>query len=1342
MEVTVLQNKILKAFKSIFSFAIFAIFAQKANSVPAQTAQYIAQNAPKIGGGYAVTGQLSQVDYTTEVYDATNGLPTSDANYILGEKEGYIWICGYSGIIRYDGTTFEHLPTYFGLTSGRGLFEDSRKRLWVATNDNGVVVLENEKARHYTYNDGLSSSSIRIFAEDNKGNIFIGTTAGVCYVDKFGKLSRVSDPRINDERILRLDSDYNGRVYGQTKKGLIFSIDDCKITNVYSSKELGIETITTIMCDPLRPAKLYIGTESNSLYYGDFGSNVENLRKIDVSPLKSIHWISFDCGRVWVSSTTTIGWLDQYEHFFEVPNLPINSAIEMTTSDYQGNIWVASTTQGVMKIVTNNFVNLTKLAGLPKAVTNTTCFHNEKLYVGTDSGLRIINKDDKPVSNELTRYLEGARIRCLIEDKNNNLWIATYTKNMGLVCQAPDGKITSYTTDDGLPDNHIRCINITKDNKILCGSNGGLAIIKNGKIVKTVEKKDGIKNTEFLTVCEGDNGDIYCGSDGDGIYIVKEDGIGHLGRDEGLSSDVVMRIKKEPQRNLYWVITSNSIEYIINGEIKNIKSFPYNNNYDLYQNNNDEMWILSSYGIYTEKTEELVLDTVKDYRHYTIANGLPYSITSNSYSTLDDKGNLYICGREGVIRVNINHYFENTSLVKVNINSIFLDNQKIFHNPDGSYTIPASNGRIKITPAVMDYTMANPYIRLFLEGYDDFGQTVKRNALTTQEYTRLAYGNYTFHVQVLDNNKKNILVDERFQIIKRPRITELLIFKFLVIIILLLTVGCIVWRVMKNTVISRQYEQIRQAKDEADRANSAKSRFLSNMSQQLLTPINTILSMDEMILREEAKDVPKSYFMAMMNYAFDIRSASESLFTIINDLLEITKIESGKLQLIQQEYNVQEFLLAIVSQLRTRCLQKQLKFVVKIDEMLPKRLYGDVGKIKQVILKLLNNAIKFTYEGSITLKLSMESRTDDTCGLCFTVKDTGIGIKQEDVESLFSVYGNLEQNQRQDSEKLKTGLGLDISRKFAELMGGVLVCQSNYGEGSEFIFTLEQKIIDVSPIGIFTEQEEMHNRGPYIPQFIAPDADILIVEDNPMIVNVFRALLKATKVFVTTASSCEEAIDAIRTNTFHIVFLNQNIPGMDGEEAIQKIKNYAPDLPVYALTENGTDNEEYYISKGYNGFISIPVDSSLMERIIMRHLPQQIMEIPDQTLVTDSLNEIPQPLLWINDVKEINVEEGIKNTGSIGTFIFGLHLFYDTIDETVKRINHAYQKGDYKIFASKIRILKTSAKIIGASSFAELAQKMEEACNKDDKIYIGANLESFLLVYTSYKIILGRLNQE
>lgn len=1334
--------KLDRTFKYLLSiFIISALFYGGLFAAPAQTADYVAGKAPKIGGGYAVTGQIPQVDYTTEIYDATNGLPTSDANFILGSKSGYIWICGYSGVIRYDGTTFERLPTLSGLTSGRGLFEDSKKRIWVATNDNGVVVLENEQTRHYTYQDGLPSSSIRIFAEDNDENIFIGTTAGVCYVDPFGRLYRISDERINDERVLKLDSDYNGVIYGQTKSGLIFSIENCRISKVYSSKELGMNTITTIMTDPLRSGKVYIGTEGSELYYGDFGKPAELMRKIDVAPLKNIHWLSYDCGRIWISSTTMLGWLDQYYNFYPVKNLPMNSSIEMSTADYQGNIWMASATQGVMKIVTNNFVNLSKIAALPKDVTNTTCFHNDLLYIGTDRGLRILNKKYESLHNELTRAIGNARVRTIIEDKNNNLWIGTYTNNTGLICQSPDGKITSFTEENGLINNHVRCLNLTKDGRILCGTNGGLVILKDGKITKTYGSSYGIKNTEFLTVCEGDNNNIFCGSDGDGIYIISDTGVKRLGRDEGLTSDVVMRIKKDLKRELYWVVTSNSIEYIKNGQIHNVKSFPYNNNYDLYQNDKDEMWILSSYGIYTEKTDELIMDSVTDYRHYTIANGLPFSITSNSYSSLAENGNLYISGREGVIRVNINHYFDGNSQVKVAVNSIFCDDQKIFHNIDDSYTLPASNGRIKIVPAVLDYTMANPYIRVFLEGSNDYGQTIKRNQLKSLEYTRLSYGNYKLHIQVLDNNRRDILVDQIFHIEKRPLLSELLFFRIILISFLILTVGFIVWRFMKSTIIRRQYNEIIQAKDEAERANTAKVRFLSNMSQEILTPINTIMGMNEMILREEAREVPKSYFLSIMNYAFDIRSASESLLGLINDLLEMTKIETGKIQLVQSEYDVKELLHSVISLIRVKTTQKQLKFNINIDEMLPARLYGDVGKIKHVLIKLLSNAVKFTDEGSIQLTVSMETRNDNICGLCFSIKDTGIGIKQEEVENLFNPYLDTD-DENARSQHIKTGLGLDISRKFAELMGGVLVCQSVYGEGSEFIFTLTQKIEDATPIGIFTELEKETTKGPYIPQFIAPDADVLVIAQNPMIIHVMRELLKATKVFVTTATSCEDSLDKIRSNPFNVVFLDQMVSGMDGEDAIQKIREINPDIPVYALTENAESGEEYYKSIGFNGCISIPVDNGLLERIIMRHLPSSMMAHPSMEDYVEDLKEIPPQLKWIYDVKEISVDEGIKFSGGIGTYIFSLTLFLDTIDDNVKQIEAAYKKGDFKLLAVKMKIVKTSAKFIGATDFFNLTSKVEAACQNDDTIFVSSNIDRLISEYKAFKERLAALKGE
>ncbi|MCR5724285.1 MAG: hybrid sensor histidine kinase/response regulator, partial [Treponema sp.] len=563
-----------------------------------------AQSTQKIGGGYAASGQLEKVGYTTELYDASKGLPTSDANCVLGAKNGYVWIGGYSGIIRYNGSIFERLPTGGGLTSGRGFFEDSRGRIWVATNDNGIVVIDGEKTRHYTYKDGLPASSIRVFSEDAGGAVVVGTTAGLCYIDKTGLVYPIKDKRINQERVLRLDADYNGRVYGQTKNGKVFVIDNHLVTEVYTSEALGLEPITTILADPFKAGYVYIGTQENVIYYGPFGASRAALTKIDVSPLSNIHWLSYDCGRLWISSTTMIGYLNEKNQFCAITNLPMNSSIEMTTSDYQGNIWAASATQGVMKIVTNNFVNLSRESGLPKEPSNATCLYDGKLYTGTDHGLKILDVEHaadrtaRSIQNELTSYIGDTRIRCIIEDRKENLWIATYTNNLGLVCFSRDGTITSYTTKDGMPNNKVRCLVESVNGSILAGTNGGLAVIQDGRVTRAVGAEQGVKNTEFLTVEEGFDGNIYAGSDGDGIYVIggSEDSVVRLGRDEGLTSDVVMRIKKDKGRGVLWLITSNSIQYIQNGTVKTVSTFPYNNNYDLYFNEDGECWILSSYG--------------------------------------------------------------------------------------------------------------------------------------------------------------------------------------------------------------------------------------------------------------------------------------------------------------------------------------------------------------------------------------------------------------------------------------------------------------------------------------------------------------------------------------------------------------------------------------------------------------------------------------------------------------------------------------------------------------------------------------------------------------------------
>lgn len=1295
-------------------------------------------NYAAYGGGYGATGQLPSVGYTTEVFDATNGLPTSDAMFVLGDPEGYIWIGGYAGVICYDGNTFDRMDTANGLTSARGFFKDSMGRLWVGTNDNGVVVVTPSSQTHITYKEGLPSSSIRIFAEDASGNVFIGTTSGICYADSELNIHEVAGSiPISGERVLKLDSDSNGRVYGQTSSGTIFAIDNHAITEIHSSSDLGAELITTLTCDPNNDGYVYLGTNAGVVYHGKFGKKADEMESIPVDGVENVHWINYDCGRVWVSSTEVVGYLDEKNGFHILEDLPINSGIEMLTSDYQGNMWLASSTQGVMKLVTNNFVNVTDKADMEKDVVNTTWIKDSDLYIGTDHGLKILRNETEMVTNELTEYIGDSRIRCIREDSKGNLWIATYTNDVGLVCYSSDGQIQAYTKENGLPHNGVRSISFSKEGDVVAGTNGGLAIIKDGQVVRTVGSEAGIDNTVFLTVEALDNGSILAGSDGGGLYLIGENNVKKLGRDDGLTSEVIMRIIPDEKRNICWLVTSNSIEVYRNGTIYEITSFPYNNNYDIYFDNADNAWILSSYGLYRVNADEMLTDSITDYNLYTVENGLPYAITGNSFSALDEDGNLYIPGREGVVKVNINNYYEINEAVLIDVQSILCDDERIVADDTGVFSIPATADRIQIRASVMDYTMTNPLVKMYLEGAKDDGTIVHRSELTNLEYTNLPYGDYIFHLQILDSNTNEVLQEETFKIKKVAKLWELLIVKILMAIGFAALAGYIVWQVMHSTIISRQYKEIRQAKEEAEQANTAKSRFLANMSHEIRTPINTIIGMNEMVQREDPTGVPKAYFLAMMNYSFDIRNAAESLLGLINDVLDISKIESGKMNLVEQEYDVTEMLRSIVAMIRVKSTEKELTFDVVVDEILPKRLYGDQGKIKQIVLNLLTNAVKYTEIGGFVLNVSMEERQDDVASLRFSVKDTGMGVKEEDMERLFTAYERLEEDKNSGIQG--TGLGLDISRKFAELLKGNLWCESVYGQGSEFILTVKQRIVDDTPMGAFIEHDEKQAKGPYVPKFVAPDADILVVDDNPMNLNVIKGLLKATRVFVTTSASGEDAIEKMKDSHFDVVLMDHMMPGMDGIETLEKIREFDKDTPVYALTANATSGEDFYKSKGFEGYLSKPIESEVLEETIMKHLPEEMMEKPTMADAVKEITEIPEEMNWIYETEGISVQEGVKNSGGVDNYIFSLNLFLDTIDDNAKVIRDAYESGNIRLYTIKVHALKSSARIIGAEGLSALCQDLENAGNKNDIDFIQENTGKLMELYDSYKDKLARL---
>ena len=760
-----------------------------------------------INGPLSVDPVGHREGYTAVLYDSTNGLPTSEANVIAETGDGFIWIGSYSGLIRYDGNSFVRMDSSTGIASVRCLYVDREDRLWIGTNDSGVFVMEKGEFRNWDEENGLGASSVRSIAQDADGVVYIATTNGIAAVGPDMMIREPDNSGLEEKFVHELRPGSDGLLYGVDNTGAVFTLDHGRPDRYFRFEKGEHGDINSILPDPAAPGSLYVAKGDSHVYHCRCGeTSLEEVRTIDISPLYQVQHFEYIDGRIWVCCRNGIGVI-QDGKFTQLVNIPMDNTIVNVMTDYAGNLWFSSTRQGVMKIVPNQFSSLLERYSLPETVVNSTCMYKDRLFIGTDQGLTVVNEEAVVSSvplkqavtaggvdlgaSDLLDLLAGVRIRSIIRDSRGRLWISTW-RGCGLVMYDGD-RAKAFTPEDGLFSDQVRMVYERKDGSIIVANTGGVNIIKNGRVTASYTEKDGIVNTEILTIEEGMNGDLLLGSDGDGIYILGKDGITRrIGRAQGLTSEAVLRIKRDREGDFFWVITGTSIACLnADYELTTLNNFPYSNNFDLYENSRGDLWILSSNGIYVSAKKDLLANGKMNPFHFSRSDGLPCITTANSYSELTETGDLYISGTSGVAKVNIEAPFENVNTLKVAVPYLDTDGVRVYPDDSGNFRIPSRIRKITIYSYVYNYSLTNPQVSWQLKGFDREETTVSRSDLDPIDYTNLPGGSYEFTIRLRDSmGRENRTSSVR--IVKEKTLLEHPTFYALNILLSLAAVGMLV----------------------------------------------------------------------------------------------------------------------------------------------------------------------------------------------------------------------------------------------------------------------------------------------------------------------------------------------------------------------------------------------------------------------------------------------------------------------------------------------------------------------------------------------------------------------
>ena len=726
------------------------------------------------GPAEAESGASKYNDYVQTIYSTGNGLPCGEANDIAMTDDGIMWIGTYAGLYRYNGREFQWMNGFDSVRNVNCLYCDEEGRLWIGTNDNGLSIMINEQIANVIDQDqGLPANSVKSVIKGADGYYYIGTTGSMQVLTLNGGLRQVN---VLTEILYadHLAADETGYVAAVTNDGTLYLMRQGQI--ITSRKLTGHHTDYR-SCTFTPEGELLAATTGDEVFrYRVRDGGLEEIGVFTCEGLKNIKTLfRLESGELFICADNGIACMDAAGKYERINTNEFNNSIDNMLADYQGNLWFTSSRLGLLRLAPSDFRDVYSTAGMTRRVVNTIVRWQDTWYFGTDKGLDAVDLSGKTqIRNALTERFDGIRIRCMIVDRENHLWVCTYSE--GLVELLPDGTEYRYNQENGAFGNRARVAAELKDGTILAAGDSGLSFIRDHRVESTINRSDGKITSMVLSILEREDGTILVGTDGNGIAVLKDRITDRmLTRADGLSSEVILRLIDDGPGGGAYVVTSNGLCYLdAEGAVSRLDGFPYFNNYDIWTADGENLFVLSSAGLYAVRREELlsgkasITCDLMDGRR-----GLTGSLTANAWTWYDaEKRELYLPGDTGVFVLNVGGLSDGSALYRMRVAGIRMDGELRPADRQEATRIPREVSRVEILPEVINYSIQDPYVGYRLEGFENDWTIVPQNALGSIVYTNLPVGSFQFHLAVFDNNREKVLTERIYPLVKEKEIYD------------------------------------------------------------------------------------------------------------------------------------------------------------------------------------------------------------------------------------------------------------------------------------------------------------------------------------------------------------------------------------------------------------------------------------------------------------------------------------------------------------------------------------------------------------------------------------------